>query len=60
MKLFRISTAILGGICLFGAAGADQMYTELGQMPPDSVEQVFVIGLIFLLPTIFRKRKVTK
>lgn len=60
MKIFRISTAILGGICLFGVAGTDQMYAELGQMPPDNLWIVFVIGLVLLLPTIFRKRKAKK
>lgn len=56
----RKAMAVVGFICLFGAAGTDQRFTEMGQMPPDNLWIVFVIGLVLLLPTIFRKRKVKK
>ncbi len=49
-----------GLICVFGAAGTDQMYTEMRQMPPNYLWIVFTIGLVLLLPKIFEKRKETK
>lgn len=56
----RSIMAIAGFICLLGAAGTDQMYTEMRQMPPDNLWIVFVIGLVLMLPIFFRRRKVKK
>ena len=50
-RMFRILTAIAGMVCLFGAAGTDEMYTNMRQMPPESIENLLVIGLILLIPT---------
>ncbi len=50
-RLFRIVTAAAGFFILFGAIGTDEMYTDMGQMPPDSLEKMFVLGFILLIPT---------
>lgn len=52
--------AWVGVICLFSAAGTDQRCFEMGQVPPESVEQLIIIGLLLLMPTIFRRRKIKK
>ena len=57
MKIFRITMAIIGWILAFGAAGADQMYTDWGQTPPESVNVIFVIGVILILSTLIIKRE---
>ena len=57
----RKITAIIGGALVFGAAGTDQMYTEMRQMPPDYLWIVLIVGLVLLLPALFfRNRKVKK
>lgn len=52
--------AVAGLICVFGAAGTDQMYTECGNIPPNDLWIVFAVGFALLLPKIFEKRKETK
>lgn len=52
MSIFRRITTILGCICIFGAAGTDQMYVEWGQMPPESVGRAFVVGLVLWIPSL--------
>lgn len=49
-KLFRIVTATAGILCLLSAAGTDQMYTSVGQMPPESVDKLVAWGFILLIP----------
>ena len=56
----RKIAATLGFLCLFGAAGTDQHYTEMGQVPPEGVGHLIIIGLVFLIPAIFLKRKAKK
>ncbi len=51
-KLFRIITAAAGVLCIFGAAGTDQMYSNMRQMPPDSVGTMITWGFILLIPSI--------
>lgn len=47
---FRNATAVSGFLCLIGSAGQDQMYTSWGELPPDSVESLFAIGWLLLIP----------
>lgn len=49
-RFIRLATAIAGVLCLFGAAGTDQRFSEMGQMPPESVENLLFIGLLLLIP----------
>ena len=56
----RKLSATLGFLCLFGAAGTDQHYAEMGQVPPEGVGQLIIVGLILLIPAIFIKRKAKK
>ncbi len=61
MKIFRRLTAIIGGLCVFGAAGTDQRFIEAGQLPPWSVDMVYIIGLALLFVyLIWRKAGATK
>ncbi len=61
MKIFRRITAIMGCVCILGVAGTDQHFTEMGQMPPDDLWIVFIIGFVLLIPTlIYMNRKVKK
>lgn len=53
-RLFRNLTALAGFLLIFGAAGTDEYYTDLGQMPPESVDSMVVLGLILLIPTALR------
>lgn len=50
-RLFRRLSAFAGFLCLFGAIGTDEMYTDMGQMPPESVEKAIVWGFVLLIPT---------
>jgi hypothetical protein len=52
MNFFRITTAIMGGVCVFGAAGTDERFIKMGQMPPGNLWIVFIVGLVLLLPTL--------
>lgn len=36
MKLIRNASAVIGAVLFFGAAGTDQMYAEMGKMPPET------------------------
>lgn len=49
-RFIRIATAIAGFVCIYGAAGTDQRISEMGQMPPESVENLAFIGLLLLIP----------
>ena len=49
-RFIRIAMAAAGFICIFGAAGTDEYYTELRQMPPDSVDTMVAWGLVLLIP----------
>jgi hypothetical protein len=54
MKLFRNVSAAIGALLFFGAAGTDEMYVEMGEMPPNSVTALLIIGGILLIPMVLR------
>ena len=45
MKLIRNASAVIGALLFFGAAGADEMYVEMGKIPPNSVT-AFLIAAV--------------
>ena len=54
MRFFRKITASVGAMLLFGAAGTDEMYVEMGQTPPSIVTAFIIVGLILLIPMALR------
>lgn len=57
----RRLTAIIGALCVFGAAGTDQRMSEAGQVPPENVWIVYAIGVALLVVyLIWRKVGATK
>ena len=50
-RLFRIVTAAAGLFMLFGAAGTDQMYADVGAMPPESVGAMVAWGFVLMIPS---------
>ena len=53
-RLFRNLTACAGFLLIFGAAGTDEMYAEMGKMPPESLDVMVAVGLILLIPAALR------
>lgn len=50
MRFFRNICTAAGFICFLGAAGTDEFYTEMRQMPPESVGTMVAWGLVLLIP----------
>jgi hypothetical protein len=50
MRFFRNICTAAGFICFLGAAGTDEFYTKMRQMPPESVGTMVVWGLVLLIP----------
>lgn len=53
-RLFRTLTAGAGFLLIFGAAGTDEMYAEMGKMPPENLDAMVAVGLILLIPAALR------
>lgn len=49
-KIFYKITAIAGLLCLFFAAGTDQRFADMGQMPPESVGTMITVGVVLMIP----------
>lgn len=50
IKFVRRAMFVIGFICLFQAAGIDEMYTNAGQMPPVIADKLFACGWILMIP----------
>ena len=53
----RRLTAIIGALCVFGAAGTDQRMIEAGQVPPETTLVVYAIGLALLVVCLIWRKK---
>lgn len=49
-KIHKI-TAFAGILLLFFTAATDERFSEIGQMPPESLGTVFAWGLALMIPT---------
>ena len=55
-KLYRFIRRTLfavGVILLFSSAGADEMYADWRQMPPESVGEMFRYGMLCIVPQLW-------
>lgn len=50
MRFFRNICTAAGFICFLCAAGTDDFYTEMRQMPPESVGTMVAWGFVLLIP----------
>lgn len=50
IRFIRRALFAIGLICLFGAAGTDQHYTDMGLMPPESVDALITWGFCLMIP----------
>lgn len=50
MRFFRNICTVAGFICFLGAAGTDEFYADMRQMPPESVDTMVAWGLVLLIP----------